>query len=182
MFKCRLYFSTEAMQSLYICFSNPQLTYCVEVWGDACQSYWKRVFILQKRAIKMMIGAKKLDHILLLFYSHNRLQIKEIYKYIYCVQLFVYRYHHDCLPNVFYDFCVKNNSAHDHQNILHDLLHVPLIRTQLLSKTTRVTGVFLDNYFHNLIGLEISYERALVQLLSRCSFQNMIKAWNSPHI
>ena len=75
-------------------------TYCIEVWGNACQSYLKPLVILQKRAIRMVAGAQKLDHTIPLFHSLNLLQIKEMY--VYCVQLFMYKYHHDCLPNVFY--------------------------------------------------------------------------------
>ena len=149
LYECRPYFNSETMRTLYNCFIYPYFTYCIEEWGNACQSYWKPLIILQKRTIRMVAGDKKLDHTLPLFHSLNLLQINEIY--VYCVQLFMYKYHHDCLPNVFYDFYVRNNSVHDHQT------RQPLIRTQPLSKTIRVTGVVLYNHFFNLIGLGTSY-------------------------
>ena len=156
LYKCKPYFSRETMRTLYNSFIYPYFTYCIEVWGNACQSYLQPLVILQKRAIRMIVGARKMDHTLPLFYNLNLLQLKDIY--IYCVQLFMYKYHHGRLPPVFFDFYVRNNSVHDYQTRQQNLFHVPLIRTQPLSKTVRVTGVTLYNLFNDLIGLGVSYE------------------------
>ena len=155
MYKCRPYFSSETMRTLYNSFIYPYFTYCIEVWGNTCQTYLQPLVIMQKRAIRMIVGAKKLDHTMPLFYSLNLLQINEIY--IYCVQLFMYKYHHGCLPLVFSDFYIRNNSVHDHHTRQQNLLHVPLIRSQPLSKSVRETGVIYYNHFSNLVGLGVSY-------------------------
>ena len=69
LYKCRPYFNSETMRTLQNYFIYPYFTYCVEVWGNACQSYLKPLNILQKRVIRMIAGAKKLDHTLPLFYT-----------------------------------------------------------------------------------------------------------------
>ena len=48
----------------------------------------------------MIAGAKKLKHTLPLFCSLNLLQINEIY--VYCAQLFMYKYHRDCLSSIIF--------------------------------------------------------------------------------
>ena len=75
LYQCRPYFNSETMRSLYNCFIYPYCTYCFEVWGNAFQSYLEPLIILQKRAIRMVAGAKKLDHTLPLFHRLNLLQI-----------------------------------------------------------------------------------------------------------
>ena len=155
LYKSRPYFSLETMRMLYNAFVYPYFTYCIEVWGNAYQSYLEPLVKLQKRAVRKIMGARKYEHTLPLFQNLNLLNIKEIY--IYCVQLLMYKYHHDHLPPIFSDFYVQNNLVHDYHTRQENLLHVPLIRTAPLSKSVIVTGVSLYNHFKNLICLRVSY-------------------------
>ena len=99
---------------------------------------------LQKRAIRAIVEARKYDHALPLFQNLKLLNIKEIY--IYCVQILMYKYHHELLPSVFSDFYVQNNSVHEYHTRQENMLHVPLIRRAPLSKSSRVTGVSFYNH------------------------------------
>ena len=155
LYKSRPYFSLETMRMLYNAFVYPYFTYCIEVWGNTCQSYLDPLVKLQKRAIRTIVGARKYYHTLPLFQNLKLLNIQEIY--IYCVQILMYKYHHDLLPSVFSDFYVPNNSVHEYHTRQENLLHVPLIRTAPLSKSVRVTGVSLYNHFKRLICLKVSY-------------------------
>ena len=153
LYKSRLYFSLKSMRMLYNAFVYPYFTYCIEVWGNTCQSYLDPLVKLQKRAIRTIVGARKYDHTLPLFQNLKLLNIREIY--IYCVHILMNKYHHDLLPSVFSDFYVQNNSVHEYHTRQENLL--PLIRTAPLSKSVRVTGVSLYNHFKSLICLKVSY-------------------------
>ena len=155
LYKSRPYFSLETMRMLYNAFVYPYFMYCIEVWGNVYQTYLEPLVKLQKRAVRTITGARKYEHTLPLFQNLNLLNIKEIY--IYCVQLLMYKYHHDHLPPIFSDFYVQNNLVHKYHTRQENLLHVPLIRTAPLSKSVRVTGVSLYNHFRNLICLRVSY-------------------------
>ena len=130
-------------------------TYYIEAWGNTRQSYLHPLVKLQKRAIRTTVGARKYDHTLPLFQNIKLLNIKEIY--IFCVQILMYKYHHDLLPSVFSGFYVQNNSVHEYHTRQENMLHVPLIRIAPLAKSVRVTGVSLFNHFKYLICLKVSY-------------------------
>ena len=155
LYKSKPYFSFEIMRVLYNAFIYPYFTYCIEVWGNTYQSYLEPLIKLQKRAVRTIVGARKYAHTAPLFRELKLLNIKEIY--IYCVQLFMYKYHHSILPLIFSDFYVRNNSIHEHHTRQQNLLHVPLIFTKPLSKTIRVSGVTLYNHFSNSLCLKVSY-------------------------
>ena len=84
LYKSRPYFSLEIMRMLYNAFVYPYFTYCIEVWGNAYQSYLEPLVKLQKRAVRTITGARKYEHTLPFFQNLNLLNIKEIYIYIVC--------------------------------------------------------------------------------------------------
>jgi len=43
-----------SLQLLYITLIVPYLTYCIEVWGKASTSYTERLFLLQKKTIRIV--------------------------------------------------------------------------------------------------------------------------------
>ena len=155
LYKSRPYFNLETMRTLYNAFIYPYFTYCIEVWGNTYQSYLEPLVKMQKRAIRTIVGARKYAHTAPMFLYLKLLNIKEIY--IYCVQLFMYKYHHRILPSVFSDLYVRNNSVHEYETRQQNLLHVPLIFTKPLSKSVRISGVTLYNHFSNLLCLRVSY-------------------------
>ena len=89
----RPYFNLENTRMLYNAFVYPYFTYCIEVWGNTYQSYLEPLVKLQKRVIRTIARARKYEHTLPLFHNLRLLIIKEIY--ISCVQLLMYKYHHD---------------------------------------------------------------------------------------
>ena len=155
LYKSQAYFSFETMRVLYNAFIFPYFTYCIEVWGNTYKSYLEPLVKLQKHAIRTIVGARKCAHTALLFINLKLLNTKEIY--IYCVQLFMYKYHHNILPSIFSDFFVRNNTVHEYDTSQQNLFHVPLIFTKPLSRTVRVSGVTLYYHFNNVLCLRVSY-------------------------
>ena len=66
--------------------------------------------ILYSAFIYPYLISRKYAHTAPLFRELKLLNIKEIY--IYCVQLFMCKYHHSILPSFFSDFYVRTNSIH----------------------------------------------------------------------
>ena len=155
LYKCRLYVKEETMRTLYNSFIYPHFTYCIEVWGNIFETHLDQLVKIQKRAIRTIVGAKRFDHTQPIFKKLNILNLSEIY--LYFVQLFMYKYHHRILPNVFDDFFVSNASIHNHFTRQRYHFHVPLQST-LLSRTVRVTGVTLYNHFDNVLSMSVSYD------------------------
>ena len=91
LYKSRPYFNFKTTRSLYNAFIYPYFTYCIEIWGNTYQSYLEPLVKLQKRAIRTVVGVQRYAHTSPLFTDLKLLNIKEIY--VYCVQLFMYKYH-----------------------------------------------------------------------------------------
>ena len=110
----------------------------------------------QKRAIRTIVGTKRYDHTLPIY---KRLHLLNVYQiYVYCVQLFMFKYKRSLLPSLFGEFFTINSTVHSHNTRQRDLLHVPIIHTVPFSRTVRKSGVYLYNYFSTRIEIGVSYE------------------------
>ena len=145
----------KTMLTLYNVFIYPYFMYCIEVWGNTCQSYLDPLIKIQKRAVRVISFAKRLDHTDPLFLNTRILKTKEIY--IYSVQLFMFKFHNYKLPQVIYSLFTRNDTIHDHSTRQHNKLHVPLSKIQLTSTSVRTTGVLLYNHFYDILDMNCSY-------------------------
>ena len=90
-----------------------------------------------------------------IFQSLNVLNIPKLY--IYSVLIFLYKYHHQDLPNVFADFFMTNDTFHEHDARQGKQFRHPLARSNQRSRTMRSTGVKINNYFTNHMGYNGSF-------------------------
>ena len=86
---------------MYYAFIYPYYTYCITVWGNTFSSVVEPLIKLQKRAVRQITGAGRYDHTMPIFQSLNVMNIPKLY--IYSVLIFLYKYHHQDLPN----FCCR---------------------------------------------------------------------------
>ena len=52
IYKIRLYLDKATLKNLYFTFVYPYLIYCVEVWGNACDTHLEPIIKIQKRCIR----------------------------------------------------------------------------------------------------------------------------------
>ena len=64
LYKIRPYINLKIMKTLYYSFVYPHLTYAIEVWGSADITHLNRIFIVQKRVIRMITFSdiRRSDH------------------------------------------------------------------------------------------------------------------------
>ena len=129
--------------------------YCNEVWGNTYQTYLDPLCKIQKRAIRVVAFEKRFSHTDPIFKSLGLLKLKEIHAY--SLQLFMFKYHHDKLPNVFKDFFTRNDTIYCRTTRQNRKFHVFLSRNNITSNIVRKTGVTLYNYFYDVIDLCCSY-------------------------
>ena len=68
------------------------LNYCVFVWGNTFDSYLNPLVVLQKRAVRVIAGAKRNSPTEPIFKKLKLLKLKQIY--LFAVQLFVFKFYH----------------------------------------------------------------------------------------
>ena len=52
--KLRYYFNSKTLLDLYYALVYPFLTYCIIAWGNTCQTSLQPLFVLQKKAIRII--------------------------------------------------------------------------------------------------------------------------------
>ena len=102
LYKAIKYLNDSALLTMYYAFIYPYYTYCITVWGNTFSSVVEPLIKLQKRAVRQIIGAGRYDHTMPIFQSLIVLNIPKLY--IYSVLIFLYKYHHQDLPNFFCRF------------------------------------------------------------------------------
>ena len=162
LYKCRKYFDSDVLLTLYNSFIYPYFTYCISIWGNTYQTYLDPLIKLQKRAIRIIGGVDRRSHTSPLMQKYRLLPLRKIY--IYAVQILMFRYNHCLLPDVFSDFFTRNSDIHSRVTRQINQFHVPLYKTTPLIRSFRCSGVTIYNYFYNKIDMYatiITYKKHL---------------------
>ena len=80
-YKARQFLTKKALLMLYNAYIFPYMTYCIEVWGCASQTQLNRLFLLQKKLIRIMSFSHYLAHTNPLFLSMEVLPLRKIFVY-----------------------------------------------------------------------------------------------------
>ena len=100
--------SFAALKSLYNALIVPHLNYGVKLWYPSSNS----VFVMQKRAIRVITSKKFFHHTSGLFKEHNLLKLPDLYK-IHCLKLY-FKIENNLCPNYIRSLLVHNYNIHDH--------------------------------------------------------------------
>jgi len=88
--------SPAHMRTLYFSLIHPYLLYGVSLWGNTYKKHLHKIEILQKKAIRVLSGAKYNDHSLPLFQQASILRLSDIYQHQ--IGLLMYRFTRLLLP------------------------------------------------------------------------------------
>ena len=127
LIKSRKVFDTNTLLTLYYSFIYPYLNYCVHLWGSTYDTSVNKIFLLQKKAMRIILGVNQRA----LFSSLCVRSVSNVY--IYNIGLLMYKYHHGLLPNKL-DMFEQNSTIHQYFTRQSNLLHVPSCRTELGKK------------------------------------------------
>ena len=102
----------DALLTLYNSFIYPYTTYCNQVWGCTYNSTLKRLFILQKKSLRIMFDMQKRESLENVFHNENILKFTDIN--VHLTSKLMFRYYHGDVPDVFQNFFVLNHDVHGH--------------------------------------------------------------------
>ena len=139
---------------MYYSFIYPYLTYCIEVWGSATQSRLNPLFILQKKAIRIISQSGYRDHTAPLFKKLHLLNLKNIY--FYQIGIFMFKFHHGILPPIFNDMFQTNTNIHSYSTRQRNQLHVPVAKYKCLQLSVRFKGVSIWNTIRSKLDIYCS--------------------------
>ena len=116
----------------------PHISYCLIVWGKCVKSLVDRIFILQKRAIRIITNSHFLSHTDKLFKKLNILKIQDLYSFQ--VACFMYKYSKNLLPPLFDDYFILNRCINSYETRNSDKFYIPFYRYKLSRSTIRFIG------------------------------------------
>ena len=112
MCKSRQYLPSNTLKTLYNSLFLPYINYCNIIWASTYDSHLEPLFLLQKKAIRIITFSPPQTHTKPLFHKLNILPIHSIYK---CqVACFVFSHMNNLLPASFSSSFHFNFEYHDH--------------------------------------------------------------------
>ena len=143
-YKLRPYLSQKTLIGLYYTFLYPYFTYCNEIWGNACKTYLSRLIMIQKRAIRLICYKGKYAPTNKIFKELTILNISSIYKFK--VGQFMFKFHHQLVPSLFYDFFIFNRHVHEYGTRQQNMIHIPKIKSNISKRCISYSGCIIWNH------------------------------------
>ena len=139
----------SVLSILYCILMLPYYQYCNIVWASDYPTNLHKLYILQKRAIRITSQVKWRDHTSTLFKRNRQLNIFDINKFqIVC---FMYKFNRNLLPVNFNMFFKTNEQIHHHDTRGKNNIHLFSHNTTMRSFSIRVQGPLLWNSLDPLI-------------------------------
>ena len=110
--KLRYYVNLDILVNLYYALVYPFLTYGLISWGNTYSSTIQPLFILQKRAIRIMTFSKFHEHSSPIFKRLNIVKLPDLVTL--SIAVFMYKFYNRHLPSVFDTFFTQVNKRHNY--------------------------------------------------------------------
>ena len=162
--KIRYFVDISILKTLYYAIIHPFLTYGILAWGNTYRTSIEPLFILQKKALRLMTFSKIDQHSSPLFKS---LEIVKIYDLVVLnIALFMYKFHNRILPSCFSSLFTQLNTIHYHNTRLakKESYYLPKVRTNYGIFNIRYQGPKTWNSLpEDLKSLKLNYFKDMVK-------------------
>ena len=143
--KLRHYIDLSILLKLYYALIYPFLIYGIIIWGNTYESTLKPIFILQKKALRIITFSQYDSPSSPLFKS---LQVIKFYDLVtFHIATFVYKFHNQLPPTVFHSFFTKVTNIHKYNTRLaaKQSYYLPFVRTNYGKFNIRFQGPSIWN-------------------------------------
>ena len=154
--KLRYFISTKILLSLYYALVEPFLNYCIIAWGGTYRTTLQSLFILQKKALRIITFTSFNEHSSPLF---KDLRVVELFDII-ALQLavFMYKFHNKLLPPVFDHYFNPVRNVHSYNTRLSSKM------TYAIPKARTNYGIFNIRFQGAKVWNDISDDLKLLPL------------------
>ena len=137
--KLRYFLSTKTLLNLYYALVEPFLNYCIIAWGNTYQTTLQPLFILQKKALRIITFSSYNEHSSPLFKDLNVVKLSDIITFQLAV--FMYKFHNNLLPPVFDPYFNSVGMLHNYNTRLSSKMTyvIPKVRTNY-GKFNKISG------------------------------------------
>ena len=147
--KARKSFETETLLNLYNALIFPPISYCIHVWGTTASIHLQRLYVLQKKNIRIICGVRPRTHTEPLYKALDILNIDQVRDY--SIALFMYKLMNHMLPSMFENMFIKTSDVHNYSTRQADMLYVQYASTKRPQRTIKHHGTKSWNSLCNSI-------------------------------
>ena len=130
----------SSLLTLYNSLIKPYFTYCVLLWGNSCKSVMNKLFMLQKRIVRILSLTGFYSHTAPLFKTLNIMNIYALHSY--SVGVFTYKNLHQLFPNDIEPIFTRNTMQRQSIN-----LRIPYVKHKSCQSSIKVVGPRIWNLF-----------------------------------
>ena len=143
--KIRHYITKDILKSLYYTVIYPFLIYGLIAWGNTYNTTLQPIYILQKKAVRVITFSSFDHHSNPLFKLLAIIIFPDLVKYH--IGVFMYKYHNQLLPSVFNSFFTKVDQVHRYNTRHASKLsyYLPKVRTNYGKFNIRFQGPMIWN-------------------------------------
>ena len=162
--KLSYFLSTKTLLSLYYALVEPFLNYCIIAWGNTYQTTLQPLFILQKKALRIITFSSYNEHSSPLFKDLNVVKLFDIITFQLAV--FMYKFHNNLLPPVFDPYFNSVRMIRNYNTILSSKM------SYAIQKVRTNYGIFNIRFQGSKVWNDISDH---IKLLPLKSFKKNLK-------
>ena len=140
----------QASHILHQSLVEPHMSYCCEIWGSMYQSRLKKLFVLQKKAIRIIYNLNYHDHTSVFVHSSKILKLHDLVTYKSVIILYKANNHHSLIGRV-QAFFKPTKAIHMYGTRQSKLFYVKKTITTLRLLSLTVKGINTWNSLANEI-------------------------------
>ena len=145
-------FESETLLNLYNALILPHISYCVHIWGTTASIHLQRLYVLQKKIVRIICGVHPRTHTEPLYKALHVLNVEQIRDY--SIALFMYKLTNCMLPSMFENMFISTSDVHDYYTRQANLLYVQYASTKRSQRTIKHFGTKLWNSICNVIDID----------------------------
>ena len=143
MYRASKLLTTKSMYTLYCTLILPYLNYCAENWGNTFEKNLSKIFLKQKRIIRMISKAHFREHTNPLFKKLKILKLNDLIKLR--TAIVMYKANNNILPKNLQSLFIDNNTIHIYNLRKKHEYYTKYVRTRQKQMCLSIHGVKLWN-------------------------------------
>ena len=128
----------KVLYSLYCTLILPYINYAILAWGNTCKKYLDKIFILQKKALRIISNSHYLCHSAPIFKKYQLLNVYDTYHME--LSIFMYKHFSNQLPAAFDNYFMQQINRHKYHTRNATDYNICHTKTEFAHKTIRAAG------------------------------------------
>ena len=150
--KARKSFESETLLNLYNALILPHISYWVHIWGTTASIHLQRLYVLQKKIVRIICGVHTRTHTEPSYKALHVLDVEQIRDY--SIALFMYKLTNCMLSSMFKNMFISTSNVHDYSTSQANLLYVQYASTKRSQRTIKHFGTKLWDSLSNVIDID----------------------------